>query len=156
MTSIIKHAPRFSEQEAVGIAHNDFGLDVCARQLPSERDQNFHLTCLTGEQYVLKVANATEGLEVLEFQNQVMMHIARNKYRLDRDIAAAPQICENITGRQIMSLFQKISIEENVTVVMVTHDLIVEEYASLIYHLGDGQVSEMLEHPENKVIAAVE
>lgn len=63
---------------------------------------------------------------------------------------------DSATGRQIMSLFQRISIEENVTVVMVTHDPIIEEYASVMYHLGDGQVSDVTEHPENKVIAAQE
>jgi ABC-type lipoprotein export system ATPase subunit len=63
---------------------------------------------------------------------------------------------DSATGRQIMSLFQKISIEENVTVVMVTHDLIVEEYASLIYHLGDGQIVDAIEHPENKFVAGAE
>ena len=104
MTSIVQHAPRFSEQDAVRLAHDFFGLDVSAGQLPSERDQNFHLTCRTGEQYVLKVANATESIEVLEFQNQVMMHIAGNKDRLEQGVAAAPQICENINGGQIMSV----------------------------------------------------
>lgn len=63
---------------------------------------------------------------------------------------------DSATGRQIMSLFQKISIEENVTVVMVTHDLVVEEYASLIYHLGDGQIVDAIEHPENKFVAGAE
>ena len=71
MTSILQHAPRFSVQEAVCLAHDYFGLDVSARQLPSERDQNFHLTSDSGEQYVLKVANATEGLEVLLFRRYV-------------------------------------------------------------------------------------
>jgi ABC-type lipoprotein export system ATPase subunit len=61
---------------------------------------------------------------------------------------------DSATGRQIMSLFQRISIEENVTVVMVTHDLIVQEYASLVYHLGDGQIDDMVEHPENRNIFA--
>ena len=59
---------------------------------------------------------------------------------------------DSATGRQIMSLFQRISIEENVTVVMVTHDPIVEEYASLVYHLNDGQVSDLIELPQNKVM----
>jgi ABC-type lipoprotein export system ATPase subunit len=63
---------------------------------------------------------------------------------------------DSATGRQIMSLFQKISIEEGVTVVMVTHDLVVEEYASLIYHLDDGQVFDMVEHPENKFVPGAE
>ncbi len=104
MTSIVQHAPRFSERDAVSIARDLFGFDACAGQLPSERDQNFHLTRHTGEQYVLKVANATESIEVLEFQNQVMMHIAHHKNRLERGIAVAPEICENINGEQIMSV----------------------------------------------------
>ena len=104
MTSIVQHAPRLSERDAVSIARDLFGFDACAGQLPSERDQNFHLTRHTGEQYVLKVANATESIEVLEFQNQVMMHIAHHKNRLERGIAVAPEICENINGEQIMSV----------------------------------------------------
>ena len=59
---------------------------------------------------------------------------------------------DSATGRQIMSLFQKISIEEGVTVIMVTHDLIVEEYASLVYHLGDGQIIDVVEYPENRFV----
>jgi ABC-type lipoprotein export system ATPase subunit len=58
---------------------------------------------------------------------------------------------DSATGRQIMALFQMISEQENVTVVMVTHDLVVEEYASLVYHLEDGQISDVIEHPENKM-----
>jgi ABC-type lipoprotein export system ATPase subunit len=57
---------------------------------------------------------------------------------------------DTTTGRQIMLLFQKISLEEGVTVLMVTHDPVVEEYASLVYHLGDGTIEEVIEHPENK------
>ena len=59
---------------------------------------------------------------------------------------------DSATGRQIMLLFQKISLEEGVTVVMVTHDPVIEEYASVVYHLQDGQVLDVIEHPENKQI----
>jgi ABC-type lipoprotein export system ATPase subunit len=59
---------------------------------------------------------------------------------------------DSATGRQIMRLFQKISIEESVTVVMVTHDPVVEEYASLVYHLGDGVILDVVEHPHNRVV----
>lgn len=61
---------------------------------------------------------------------------------------------DSTTGRQIMALFQKISIEENVTVIMVTHDPIVVEYASLVYQLGDGNIIEVVEYPENKFVMA--
>jgi ABC-type lipoprotein export system ATPase subunit len=54
------------------------------------------------------------------------------------------------TGRQIMSLFQQISVEENVTVVMVTHDPVVQEYASLVYSLEDGQIVKATPHPQNR------
>jgi ABC-type lipoprotein export system ATPase subunit len=60
---------------------------------------------------------------------------------------------DSTTGRQIMSLFQKIAIEENVTVLMVTHDLVVEEYASVVYHLGDGVILDVVEHPQNRAMA---
>ena len=62
---------------------------------------------------------------------------------------------DTATGRQIMYLFQKISIEEGVTVVMVTHDPVIEEYASLVYHLDDGQVSEVIQRPENKTLTVL-
>ena len=57
---------------------------------------------------------------------------------------------DTATGRQIMYLFQRISVEEKVTVIMVTHDPIIEEYASLVYYLSDGQVADVMEHPENR------
>ena len=60
MASIVQHAPRFSETDAVDIAHDLFGLDVSAIPLASERDQNFHLKASNGKAFVLKLANATE------------------------------------------------------------------------------------------------
>ena len=59
---------------------------------------------------------------------------------------------DSATGRQIMSLFQQISIQEEVTVIMVTHDPVVQEYASLVYYLGDGVIADVVEHPENRLI----
>jgi ABC-type lipoprotein export system ATPase subunit len=57
---------------------------------------------------------------------------------------------DSATGRQIMLLFQQISIQENVTIIMVTHDPVIEEYASLVYNLLDGQVQYITDHPENR------
>ncbi len=48
---------------------------------------------------------------------------------------------DSVTGREIMSLFQYIAVEEGVTVLMATHDLTVEEYAHRIYEMRDGQIS---------------
>ena len=39
-----------------------------------------------------------------------------------------------------MALFRLIVAQEGITVVMATHDPVVEEYAQIIYELQDGQV----------------
>lgn len=47
---------------------------------------------------------------------------------------------DSVTGREIMNLFQHIVAAEGVTVLMVTHDPTVEEYAQRIYELADGEI----------------
>jgi 4-aminobutyrate aminotransferase-like enzyme/Ser/Thr protein kinase RdoA (MazF antagonist) len=101
MSSIVQHAPRFSEEDAVRIAHDLFSLDATAQLLPSERDQNFILFVSNGPAYVLKLANSTERIEVLEFQNQAMMHVARNKSRSKHGVVAVPEVCKSAKGEQI-------------------------------------------------------
>lgn len=48
---------------------------------------------------------------------------------------------DSATGRQIYALFRYIVAHEGVTVVLATHDPVIEEYAHIIYELGDGQIS---------------
>jgi putative ABC transport system ATP-binding protein len=47
---------------------------------------------------------------------------------------------DSSTGRQIMALFRYIVAKEGITVVMATHDSMIEEYAHIVYELGDGQI----------------
>jgi ABC-type lipoprotein export system ATPase subunit len=44
------------------------------------------------------------------------------------------------TGRQIMALFRYIVMKEKITILMATHDPMIEEYAHIVFELGDGQV----------------
>jgi ABC-type lipoprotein export system ATPase subunit len=44
------------------------------------------------------------------------------------------------TGRQILALFRYIVIKEGITILMATHDPMVEEYAHVVFELVDGQV----------------
>ncbi|MBT8370560.1 MAG: phosphotransferase, partial [Deltaproteobacteria bacterium] len=104
MSSIVQYAPKFSETDAVRIAHDHFGFDVSAKKLPSERDQNFYLTTSNGKAYVLKVANSRESIDVLDFQNQAMMHIARHGNRSAHDTVAVPQVCRSVSGEHISSV----------------------------------------------------
>lgn len=47
---------------------------------------------------------------------------------------------DSATGRQIMALFRYIVVKEGITILMATHDPMVEEYAHVVFELGDGQV----------------
>lgn len=52
-----------------------FGLKILTGELTSERDQNFLVRDEEGREYVLKIANASERREILEFQNKAMAYL---------------------------------------------------------------------------------
>ncbi len=72
----VTDAPRFSPTQACAFAATLYRLAATATPLASERDQNFLLTTVAGEQYVLKIANAQEAYAVLDLQNQALAHVA--------------------------------------------------------------------------------
>ncbi|MGE5374909.1 MAG: aminotransferase class III-fold pyridoxal phosphate-dependent enzyme, partial [Bacteroidota bacterium] len=75
--SIVSFAPAFSQNDALRIIKELYGLDGEMGMLPSERDQNFLVGCKTGERFVLKIANAMEEYAMLDAQNQAMAHVAK-------------------------------------------------------------------------------
>ncbi len=70
--------PGFDLATAVHLAHTHYNLTVTARELPSERDQNFLLTATDDTQYILKIAGLTESLATLELENALMAHLTRH------------------------------------------------------------------------------
>lgn len=93
MTTAVQKAPRISQDEAARIAADLYGLDVLATPLPSERDQNFLLRSSKSalqsgdpssqDQYVLKLANSEEALEMLELQNELIRFLTDRKLDLE-------------------------------------------------------------------------
>ena len=73
---LLEYTPCFDVESAIAIADEHFSVRASARQLPSERDQNFLLTNSSGEKFVLKIANALEERTFLEAQNSVLKHLA--------------------------------------------------------------------------------
>jgi Ser/Thr protein kinase RdoA (MazF antagonist) len=67
--------PSFTQAEALALAKQDFGIAGAVSALPSERDQNFLIVGEGGEKFVLKIANAQDRPELLDFQNQAMRHV---------------------------------------------------------------------------------
>jgi ABC-type lipoprotein export system ATPase subunit len=49
---------------------------------------------------------------------------------------------DSTTAREILALFRRIVGEEHVTLLMVSHDPLVDEYVDQVLHLKDGQIAE--------------
>jgi Ser/Thr protein kinase RdoA (MazF antagonist) len=62
--------PRFTEEEARKIAESKFGVKGSVKELPSERDLNYHVRTELGVEYVLKIAAKSEKSEILDMQNR--------------------------------------------------------------------------------------
>lgn len=75
--SFVLTAPRFDLREAAAIALEQYGVSGAMRPLPSERDQNFYIRTASGEEFVLKIANAAESLDLLDAQNHALKRMAQ-------------------------------------------------------------------------------
>jgi Ser/Thr protein kinase RdoA (MazF antagonist)/murein DD-endopeptidase MepM/ murein hydrolase activator NlpD len=95
--SILDHMPAFNVEDAIDFAQRYYALQVQATPLPSERDQNFLLRAEDGEQFVLKIANATEERAMLEAQNHVMRH-------LEKTIQFCPRVIPGVSGEEIVAV----------------------------------------------------
>jgi len=69
--------PQFSAEEVRAVALDLWKIRAAATELPSERDQNFHLRSEEGLEYVFKIANAWEKWDVLDLQVRAIHHLAR-------------------------------------------------------------------------------
>ncbi|MCF8106397.1 MAG: aminotransferase class III-fold pyridoxal phosphate-dependent enzyme [Desulfohalobiaceae bacterium] len=101
MSDVVQHAPRFSLKEAEQIARERFNIRAFAEKLPSERDQNFLLAAEDGSRYVLKIANARETYQVLDFQNKAMSHILKRKAMFTREPDPCPRVLSDVEGETI-------------------------------------------------------
>ena len=104
MSNLVRHAPRFNEAQAAALAKELYEIDTCAKGLPSERDQNFRLQDQKAGQFVLKIANAAEAREALEFQNLAMRHVAEKGAALFDELDPCPRVCSAPGGGQILSI----------------------------------------------------
>ena len=75
--SVISVPPsRFSPSEAQQIAKTLYGFEVSVKVLDSERDQNFYLKREDGREFVLKISNPAEDVELINLQVASLKHIA--------------------------------------------------------------------------------
>lgn len=96
MASLVQRAPHFTVEEAACLAADLYRLDAKATTLPSERDQNFLLHSRVGGPFVLKIANAEEKRETLEFENQAIKFLLERCLRL-----RFPRLAPSASGSEI-------------------------------------------------------
>ncbi len=95
--SFLKHTPQFTEQDAIAILKDLYGIQATAEALPSERDQNFRMCTGSNGCFVLKIANAWEDPTMLDCQNQAMQH-------LNREVTFCPKVVANQNGEFISEI----------------------------------------------------
>jgi len=83
--------PAFSDEAAIAIAAEEYGLSGYVQPLVSDRDQNFRLKARDGRCYTLKISNYAEQRAVVDFQNQGMLHVSERdaSFPMPRVIPAA-------------------------------------------------------------------
>jgi 4-aminobutyrate aminotransferase-like enzyme/Ser/Thr protein kinase RdoA (MazF antagonist) len=67
-----------SVADAAGLARDLYGLDVTAKSLPGEYDDNFHLIAADGAQFVLKVMHPARERSFIDLQCQALQHLAKH------------------------------------------------------------------------------
>jgi len=96
MFAVQENRPQFSAPDGERMARELYGIAGAAQELPSERDQNFHIRTAGGEEYVLKIASAADSIELLDFQNRAMELIAERAPSI-----RCPGVCRTLTGEKI-------------------------------------------------------
>ncbi|MFW9793237.1 MAG: aminotransferase class III-fold pyridoxal phosphate-dependent enzyme, partial [Candidatus Thorarchaeota archaeon] len=91
--------PKLDIEFASDIVRSLYALSGRFRELPSERDQNFHLVTETGEEYVLKISATSETRETLDFQVSAMNHLA-----LKSKSPIAATVRKTISGEDITQI----------------------------------------------------
>jgi 4-aminobutyrate aminotransferase-like enzyme/Ser/Thr protein kinase RdoA (MazF antagonist) len=88
-----------TEAEAVRIARELYAIDVSARALPGEYDDNFQLNATDGRSYVLKVMHPARERAFIDLQCQALRHLAQRSPQL-----ALPRVLPNRSGELFASI----------------------------------------------------
>jgi hypothetical protein len=93
--------PDFGLSEIKNIVHEKFGLEVEVKILDSDRDQNFYLyDKKDNNQFVLKIFNPVESLDIINMQTNVLEHFQVNGSRTIR----TPKIIKALDGQKFICI----------------------------------------------------
>ena len=92
-------SPDVSERDVRALLQREYGLAGPLSPLVSERDQNFRLDAQGGEQFVVKIANAEEPLEITDFQVQALRRL-----EAEGCAVAVPRVLPTKPGRAMTTV----------------------------------------------------
>ena len=124
-----------------GAVEQQFGLSGEYLPLVSERDQNFHLKSADGQQFVVKVTNATEAPIVSDFHVQMLLYLQRTS------AVGTPQVrfttdgrpCGDITADGRACRLRVVSYLEGSPLAQAAlDDVLVHEFGRQLAELGRG------------------
>ena len=98
---LVDDRPWATPEDALRIAREHFGFEGLARELPSERDRNYRLTCDGGQEVVLKIANPSESRPFLERQNAALDHV-KTHFTGPADHQACPLVHRTLDDQEIV------------------------------------------------------
>ncbi len=81
------------------IAFTLFNIEARVSQLPGDTDENFMLETANGKKYILKISLPEEDPGYLDFQNEILKHIATKKTGL-----SLPRIIANTEGEFLSTI----------------------------------------------------
>jgi hydroxylysine kinase len=94
-TMMSRH-PQFSKADAEQVLLHEYGLRGKAAPLTGERDENFHVICDDGSQYVLKVSHPAEPFNLVDLATAAMRHVEVSDPTL-----LCPKVITNCRGDEI-------------------------------------------------------
>jgi 4-aminobutyrate aminotransferase-like enzyme/Ser/Thr protein kinase RdoA (MazF antagonist) len=88
-----------TEAEAVRLARELYRLEMTARALPGEYDDNFHLSCTDVRAFVLKVMHPARERSFIDLQCRALVHLAQRAPQLP-----LPRVIPNRSGELFASI----------------------------------------------------
>jgi len=97
MTIFSIQPPSFKKTEIKKIVYDLFGLRVDVKYLDSDRDQNVYLYTESKEEFVLKIYNSNESIDIINLQTNVLDYFQQN----DSELITTPKIINTTNGKKL-------------------------------------------------------
>jgi 4-aminobutyrate aminotransferase-like enzyme/Ser/Thr protein kinase RdoA (MazF antagonist) len=117
-----------SQDQVIRLAQDVYGLEVTARPLPGEYDDNFLVTAADGSKFVLKVMHPDRDASMIDLQCQALAHLGKRAPSL-----LLPRVQSTLRGEH----FAKVAMQEGK-----------ERFLWLLHYLPGRVLAEVRPHPD--------